>query len=258
MTFMKGKEMSLLEHITELRRRLVITFFFFVLFVAAGFFLAKPLIIYLQQTDETKLLTLNAFKLTHPLFVYGQLAFIIGAVLTSPLVLYQLWAFISPGLYEKERKVTLSYIPISIILFLGGIAFSYFILFPFVVDFMTRVSDDLNVNQVIGIHEYFQFLLQLTLPFGLLFQMPVVIMFITRLGLVTPMFLAKIRKYAYFVLFVIAALITPPELLSHLMVSVPLLILYEISIVISRISYRQAQKTMIQEENQSFLNDHTK
>lgn len=142
--------------------------------------------------------------------------------------------------------------------FLGGIAFSYFILFPFVVDFMTRVSDDLNVNQVIGIHEYFQFLLQLTLPFGLLFQMPVVIMFITRLGLVTPMFLAKIRKYAYFVLFVIAALITPPELLSHLMVSVPLLILYEISIVISRISYRQAQKTMIQEENQSFLNDHTK
>ncbi|MCY7801906.1 twin-arginine translocase subunit TatC, partial [Bacillus haynesii] len=102
------------------------------------------------------------------------------------------------------------------------------------------------------------FLLQLTLPFGLLFQMPVVIMFITRLGLVTPMFLAKIRKYAYFVLFVIAALITPPELLSHLMVSVPLLILYEISIVISRISYRQAQKTMIQEENQAFLNDHTK
>ncbi|MES9689572.1 twin-arginine translocase subunit TatC, partial [Bacillus sp. JJ353] len=152
MTLMKGREMSLLEHIIELRRRLVFIAFFFAVFVMAGFFLAKPIILYLQQTDEAKLLTLNAFKLTDPLLVYMQFAVIIGAVMTSPLVLYQLWAFISPGLYEKERKVTLSYIPVSIILFLGGIAFSYFILFPFVVEFMTNLSDDLKVNQVIGIY----------------------------------------------------------------------------------------------------------
>lgn len=114
---MKGREMSLLEHIIELRRRLVFIAFFFAVFVMAGFFLAKPIILYLQQTDEAKLLTLNAFKLTDPLLVYMQFAVIIGAVMTSPLVLYQLWAFISPGLYEKERKVTLSYIPVSIILF---------------------------------------------------------------------------------------------------------------------------------------------
>ncbi|KMM52222.1 preprotein translocase subunit TatC [Bacillus glycinifermentans] len=250
---MKGREMSLLEHIIELRRRLVFIAFFFAVFVMAGFFLAKPIILYLQQTDEAKLLTLNAFKLTDPLLVYMQFAVIIGAVMTAPLVLYQLWAFISPGLYEKERKVTLSYIPVSIILFLGGIAFSYFILFPFVVEFMTNLSDDLKVNQVIGIYEYFQFLIQLTIPFGLLFQMPVIIMFITRLGLVTPMLLAKIRKYAYFFLFVIAAFITPPDMLSDFMVAAPLLILYEISIVISRISYRKAQKAVIQEANQSFL-----
>ncbi|KKB72644.1 preprotein translocase subunit TatC [Bacillus sp. TH008] len=250
---MKGREMSLLEHIIELRRRLVFIAFFFAVFVMAGFFLAKPIILYLQQTDEAKLLTLNAFKLTDPLLVYMQFAVIIGAVMTSPLVLYQLWAFISPGLYEKERKVTLSYIPVSIILFLGGIAFSYFILFPFVVEFMTNLSDDLKVNQVIGIYEYFQFLIQLTLPFGLLFQMPVIIMFITRLGLVTPMMLAKIRKYAYFFLFVIAAFITPPDMLSDFMVAAPLLILYEISIIISRISYRKAQKAVIQEANQAFL-----
>ncbi|MES9689239.1 twin-arginine translocase subunit TatC, partial [Bacillus sp. JJ353] len=112
---------------------------------------------------------------------------------------------------------------------------------------------DLKVNQVIGIYEYFQFLIQLTLPFGLLFQMPVIIMFITRLGLVTPMMLAKIRKYAYFFLFVIAAFITPPDMLSDFMVAAPLLILYEISIIISRISYRKAQKAVIQEANQAFL-----
>lgn len=195
---MKVNQMSLLEHIAELRKRLLVVALAFVVFFIAGFFLAKPMIVYLQKTDEAKELTLNAFNLTDPLFVFMQFAFIIGIVLTSPIILYQLWAFVSPGLYEKERKVTLSYIPISILLFLAGLSFSYYILFPFVVDFMKRISQDLNVNQVIGINEYFHFLLQLTIPFGLLFQMPVILMFLTRLGIVTPMFLAKIRKYAVF------------------------------------------------------------
>lgn len=237
---MKVNQMSLLEHIAELRKRLLIVALAFVVFFIAGFFLAKPIIVYLQETDEAKQLTLNAFNLTDPLYVFMQFAFIIGIVLTSPVILYQLWAFVSPGLYEKERKVTLSYIPVSILLFLAGLSFSYYILFPFVVDFMKRISQDLNVNQVIGINEYFHFLLQLTIPFGLLFQMPVILMFLTRLGIVTPMFLAKIRKYAYFTLLVIAALITPPELLSHMMVTVPLLILYEISILISKAADRKS------------------
>lgn len=170
---MKVNQMSLLEHIAELRKRLLIVALAFVVFFIAGFFLAKPIIVYLQETDEAKQLTLNAFNLTDPLYVFMQFAFIIGIVLTSPVILYQLWAFVSPGLYEKERKVTLSYIPVSILLFLAGLSFSYYILFPFVVDFMKRISQDLNVNQVIGINEYFHFLLQLTIPFGLLFQMPV-------------------------------------------------------------------------------------
>ncbi|MCY9072216.1 twin-arginine translocase subunit TatC [Bacillus inaquosorum] len=255
MTRMKVNQMSLLEHIAELRKRLLIVALAFVVFFIAGFFLAKPIIVYLQETDEAKQLTLNAFNLTDPLYVFMQFAFIIGIVLTSPVILYQLWAFVSPGLYEKERKVTLSYIPISILLFLAGLSFSYYILFPFVVDFMKRISQDLNVNQVIGINEYFHFLLQLTIPFGLLFQMPVILMFLTRLGIVTPMFLAKIRKYAYFTLLVIAALITPPELLSHMMVTVPLLILYEISILISkaatRAAYRKAQKSSAADQDVS-------
>lgn len=246
---MKHDEMSVMEHITELRKRLVIVVVFFFVAVIAGFLLSRPIIIYLQQTDEAKSLTLNAFNLTDPLMVYMKFAFIIAFVITSPIILYQLWSFVSPGLYEKERKVTLSYIPISLLLFFLGISFSYFILFPFVIDFMERISTDLDINQVIGVNEYFSFLLQLTVPFGILFQLPVVIMFLTRLGIVTPMFLSKVRKYAYFVLLVIAALITPPELASHLMVSIPLFILYEISIWISLISYRKAQKMRFEEEN---------
>lgn len=240
---MNVKDMPLMEHIVELRKRLVIIAMFFVAFMVAGFFLAKPVIVYLQNTDEAATLTLNSFKLTDPLYVFMQFAFVIALVLTCPVILYQLWAFVSPGLYEKERKVTLAYIPIALLLFLSGVAFSYFILSPFVVDFMMRMSNDLNVEQVIGIHEYFTFLMQLTLPFGFLFQMPVVLMFLTRLGIITPMFLSKIRKYAYFVLLVIAALITPPELVSHLMVTLPMLVLYEVSIIISRVTYRKMQQT---------------
>ncbi|WP_299094352.1 twin-arginine translocase subunit TatC [uncultured Metabacillus sp.] len=246
---MKQNEMSVIEHITELRKRLVIVVVFFFIAIVGGFFLSRPIIVYLQHTDEAKNLTLNSFNLTDPLMVYMKFAFIIAFVLTSPVILYQLWSFISPGLYEKERRVTLSYIPMSLGLFLAGISFSYFVLFPFVVDFMEGISQDLEINQVIGIHEYFTFLLQLTIPFGLLFQLPVVIMFLTRLGIVTPMFLSKFRKYAYFVLLVIAALITPPELMSHLMVSIPLFILYEISIWISRITYRKVQMVRFEEEN---------
>lgn len=247
---MKFEEMSVIEHITELRKRLILIVVFFFIAVIGGFLLSRPIIVYLQHTDEAKNLTLNAFNLTDPLMVYMQFAFIIAFIITSPIILYQLWSFVSPGLYEKERKVTLSYIPISIGLFLLGVSFAYFLLFPFVVDFMERISNDLEINQVIGINQYFTFLLQLTVPFGLLFQLPVVIMFLTRLGIVTPMFLSKVRKYAYFVLLVIAAFITPPEVTSHLMVSLPLFILYEISIWVSRAAYRKSQKVRFEEENE--------
>jgi sec-independent protein translocase protein TatC len=242
MSFMTEQEMSVYDHIGELRKRVIITIIFFLAATIGSFFLVKPIILYLQQADEAKELTMNAFRLTDPIKIYMQFAFIIGCILSSPVALYQLWAFISPGLYEKERKVTLSYIPASLFLFLGGLSFAYFVLFPFVVHFMTGLANDLNIQQVIGINEYFQFLLKLVLPFGLLFQLPVIIMFLTRLGIVTPMFLANVRRYAYFFLLVIAAFITPPDIISHLMVTVPLLLLYEISIIISKSAYRKVLK----------------
>lgn len=248
---MTDKEMSVYDHIGELRKRLIIVGSLFMASVIGGFFLAEPIIVYLQHTEQAKDLTMNAFRLTDPIKVFMQFAFLIAFIITFPVAFYQLWSFISPGLYEKERRVTLSYIPISLILFLSGLAFSYFVLFPFVVSFMMGLANRLEINQVIGINEYFQFLFQLTVPFGVLFQLPVVVMFLTRLGIVTPQFFVKFRKIAYFILLVVAAFITPPELLSHLMVTVPLFILYEISIIISRIAYRKAKlaETKMELEN---------
>jgi len=248
---MNNKEMSVYEHLGELRKRLIIVTIFFVAALIASFFLVEPIILYLQGTDEAKQLTMNAFRLTDPIKIYIQFTFIIALIITAPVFLYQLWAFVSPGLYEKERKVTLSYIPLSVLLFLGGISFSYFVLFPFVVDFMLNLAGRLGINQVIGINEYFQFMLQLILPFGLLFQMPVLVMFLTRLGIITPMLLSRIRRYAYFMLLIIAAFITPPDVVSQIIVTLPLCVLYEISIWISKIAYRKALLSAQEEERLS-------
>lgn len=239
---MNRQDMTIFEHLEEFRKRLMVVIVFFFIAAVGGLFLAKPIIHYLQNADEAAALTMNAFRVTDPLKIYFQMAFVIGIILTSPVILYQLWAFVSPGLHEKERRVTLSYIPASVLLFLGGLAFSYFILFPYIIHFMMNLSGDLNIEQVIGINEYFQFLFQTTIPFGFLFQLPVVTLFLTRLGVITPQFLSQVRRYAYFALLVVAALITPPDVISHMMVSVPLFILYEVSIFVAKIGYKRAQQ----------------
>lgn len=246
---MDDKEMSVYEHLGELRKRLIIVVVFFVIALVASFFFVEPVILYLQQTDEAKELTMNAFRLTDPIKIYFQFAFVIAFILTAPVLLYQIWAFVSPGLYEKERRVTLSYIPLSIFLFLAGVSFAYFVLFPFVVRFMQNLAERLGIHQVIGINEYFQFLLHLVLPFGIVFQLPVVVMFLTRLGLITPMLLVKVRKYAYLVLLILAAIITPPDVLSQIIVMIPLSVLYEISIWISKMAYRKVLLARKEQEN---------
>lgn len=255
---MNEKDLTLIEHIDEIRKRLMILVVFFVIAVVGSFFLAKPLIHFLQYSEEAQSLTLNAFTITDPIMIYLKVIIFISMVITSPVMLYQLWGFVSPGLFEKERKATLSYIPFTFFLFVGGILFSYEVLFPYVMNFMMLLSADLGINQVIGINEYFNFLFQITLPFGIIFQLPIVLLFLTRLGIITPMMMVKVRKYAYFVLFVIAAFITPPDIFSHLIVTLPLFILYEVSIMISKIGYKKyliAEQQREIEELQSFTDE---
>ncbi|WP_096201967.1 twin-arginine translocase subunit TatC [Bacillus sp. FJAT-45350] len=245
---MKQNDMSLYDHIGELRKRIIIVLVFFVFAMIGGFFLAGPMITYLQSAPEAQNLPMNAFKLTDPLKVYMTFAFFSAILLVSPVILYQFWAFISPGLHHTERRVTLSYIPLAFGLFLLGISFSYFIIFPFLIQFMGTLAEQLNITEQYGINEYFSFLFQLTIPFGFLFQLPVIIMFLTRLGIVTPELLSRIRKFAYFILLVIAGFITPPEIVSHLMVTVPLLLLYEVSIWVSKITYHKVLKAEAQRQ----------
>ncbi|TDQ35226.1 twin-arginine translocase subunit TatC [Aureibacillus halotolerans] len=229
------------EHIVELRKRVIIVVVALVVFTILGLFLSDPLFVYLSENAYQE--DLKGFRVQDPLKVYMQLAFIISLICTFPVALYQLWRFVAPGLFSNERKATLSYIPIAIALFLVGLAFSYFILFPFVLNFMLQLSERMGIEPMVGVQEYFTFLFQITLPFGVLFELPVVVLFLTRLGLLTPTLLRKIRKYSYFVLLIIAGLITPPDIFSHMMVTVPLLLLYELSIVISAYALRKKQRS---------------
>lgn len=252
---MERRELTVVEHLEELRKRLFTVALFFVAAMIAGFFIAEPIIRYIQYSDEAQQLTLNAFSPLDPLAIYFQVIFIVAFVLSSPVLLYQLWSFIRPGLHEQEQKATLAYIPFIFLLFLGGLAFSYYVLFPFVMRFTFELSNRLDITQTIGIHEYFSFLFKLTLPFGFLFQLPVVLLFLARIGVLNPDTMLKMRKYAYFALFVAAAIIAPPELISHLIVSVPLFILYEVSIIISRVGYRKFLKAEAQRLHEQQLRD---
>ena len=251
---MNPKELTIIEHIEELRKRSIICAIFFIFALIGSFYVAKPIIKFIQHSDEAEQFTLNAFNVGDPLTIYLQVTFIVALLLTSPVLLYQLWAFITPGLHETERSATLKYIPYSFFLFVVGLAFGYFILFPNVLNFMTMLSNDLDIQQTIGINEYFSFLFKLVIPFGLIFQLPVLTLFLSRIGILKPMIMVKFRKYSYFVLFVLAVLLAPPDLITNLLIAIPLFILYEISIVIARIGYKKyevAEAKRIKEEKEA-------
>lgn len=248
---MNTNELTVLEHIEELRKRLFVTAIFFVITFIIGFYVAKPIIRFIQHSEQAEQFVLNASNPSDPLTVYLSVAFIIGLILVSPVLLFQLWLFISPGLLETERKATVKYIPYAFILFLVGIAFSYFILFPNVMRFMVDLSKDLEIETIVNINDYFSFLFKLVIPFGLIFQLPVLTLFLARLGILNPKLMVKFRKYSYFALFVLAVLLAPPDVISNVLIAIPLFILYEVSIVIAKLGYRKfliAEKKRMAEE----------
>ena len=245
------EEREFTEHFDELRKRILTVMYFFVAALFVGFFFSKPLIYRMQNAPWTENIQMHAFQVTDPLRIYLVVIVIIAFIIILPVILYQLWAFIAPGLYEKERKVTLSYIPIAMVLLLLGMSFAYFIVVPYIIGFTFDLSFEMGIETTIGINEYFAFLFRTVLPFGVIFQLPVIVLFLTQLGIITPMFLKKNRKYAYFIMFVLAALIAPPDLMTHLLLTVPMIVLYEISIYVSKIGYRRylkAEQQLLEDE----------
>ena len=165
-----------------------------------------------------------------------------GFILAFPFILWEIWKFIKPGLYEKERKNARSFILISSFLFFLGILFGYYVITPLSINFLGayRVADEVRNN--IDLSSYIGLLRASVLSAGLIFEMPIIIYFMTKMGLVTPEFLRKYRKYALVLVLILSALITPPDVISQVIVAIPMMILYEASIAISKIIIRKEKR----------------
>lgn len=170
-------------------------------------------------------------------WVYLMLAGVVAIAVTIPVAGLQLWRFVKPALSVREQKMTLAYIPSLALLFITGISFGYFIIYPMVLSFLEKMAGDFET--VYTANKYFAFMLNMTVPFGFLFEMPAIVMFLTSLGILNPKRLAKARKLSYFALTITAVMITPPDIVSDILVIMPLLLLYEISVTLSKWVFRK-------------------
>lgn len=236
------KEMSLIEHLTELRKRLIIIAITFILTLAVSFYYAPAVLNWLKEQPSAVSISWNVFGFADGFMIYFKCALIVSFLVTLPVILYQTWAFLKPGLTKEESKGTLLYVPASFLLFILGASFSYFVVAPLVLGFMSSINASIGATETYGINQYFTFLFNIVFPISVIFEMPVVILFLTKLGLVDPKKLRKMRKIAYFVLIVVGVSLTPPDFVSDLLIIIPLLLLFEASILCSSWSVKKKAK----------------
>lgn len=231
------KEMNIVGHLAELRNRLLFTAIFFVVFFIGIFIFVEEIYYFIAQDIPFDL------NITSPgdiIWVYFTFAGLGSLIVTLPILCLQLWLFIKPGLTKSERRLSILYVPAVFILFILGIVFGYFMFTNLILPFLLSLNNGM-FNEIFTVEKYFRFLFRVLIPFALLFEIPVIIMFLTSIGILTPKFMRKTRKYAYFILLIIAALITPPDVVLQIVVAVPLFILYEISILLAERVYKKRQ-----------------
>ena len=231
-------------HLEELRKRLVACF----IAIGIGFvisycfkeklfeILSNPLIS-VMGTDDKMIFT----GLPEAFFTYLKVALLSGFMLAAPVVLYQFWMFVAPGLYQKERRLLIPIVFLSSVFFVGGALFGYFIVFPFGFKFFLGFASE-TIQALPSMKEYLTFSAKLLLAFGLVFELPLVITFLAKLGIVSVDFLKKNRKYALILFFAGSAILTPPDVVTQIMMAVPLMLLYEISIIGARVFGKKEAK----------------
>jgi sec-independent protein translocase protein TatC len=229
-------EGTLLSHLVELRSRLlkvaaavIIEFIAMLPFARKIFeFVSEPLREVLPGGQ------MIATAVASPLLAPFKLTFYIALFLAMPIVLYQTWAFVAPGLYKKERRFALPLLASSIALFYLGIAFAYFVVFPLIFGFMTAIAPD-GVEVMTDVTSYLDFIMMLVLAFGLAFEVPIAAVLIVWTGLTTTQKLGKARPYVFLGAFVVGMFLTPPDVISQTLLAVPVYLLYELGIIMARL-----------------------
>lgn len=231
------KKIPFTGHLEELRQRLIVCF----IAVGIGFVLSygfkeklfqiltRPLMGVMETGDK-----LIFTGLPEAFFTYLKVAFLSGIILATPVIFYEFWMFVAPGLYDKEKRMLLPIVFLSTLFFVGGSFFGYFIVFPYGFKFFLGFASDI-IRPLPSMREYLSFASKLLLAFGLVFELPLIITFLAKLGMVSVSFLKKNRKYALLLFFVGAAILTPPDVVTQVMMALPLMLLYEISIFGARI-----------------------
>lgn len=229
----EDEKLPLTVHLEELRTRLIRC----CIAIAVGFgvsyyfkekifdILSKPLIKAMAPGEK-----LIFTGIAEAFFTYMKVSLLSGILLSMPVVLYQFWVFVAPGLYQNEKKVILPIVVISTFFFVGGATFAYFVVFPFGFQFLLGFASD-TIRPLPSMKEYLGFSAKFLLAFGLIFELPIVITFLAWMGLVTTGFLRKNRKYAIVLIWIVAAILTPtPDIFNQALMAVPLMLLYEVSI----------------------------
>jgi sec-independent protein translocase protein TatC len=242
-----------IEHLGELRDRLVRSF----IAVGVGFavsyafkeklfqILTAPLVTAMEAGGEARMIFTG---LPEAFFTYLKVSLLAGIVVATPVLFYEFWMFVSPGLYRNEKKYLLPVVILSVFFFLLGSSFGYFIVFPYGFQFFLGFATD-TIQAMPSMKEYLSFASKMLLAFGFVFELPLVLTFMARMGLVTVPFLKKNRKYALLLFFIGAALITPPDVITQVMMALPLMILYEISILGARIFGKKSVPDKDEAEN---------
>ncbi|WP_432738822.1 twin-arginine translocase subunit TatC [Maridesulfovibrio sp. FT414] len=243
--------MTFLEHLEELRKRFVRIFIACGIGFLACYSFAKPLfsllmapLVAVLPPDSTLIFT----SLPEGFVTYLKVAFVAGVFMVSPYIFSQVWGFVAPGLYEHERKWMIPLAFLSACFFVGGALFGYYVVFPFGCEFFMGFADEF-IKPMPTLSEYLGFSLKLLFAFGLIFELPLFIFFLARLGVVTSEGLRSKRKYAILVCFIVSAILTPPDVMTQTLMAGPLILLYEIGIWVAYFfGKRGGRKAKMQEE----------
>ena len=239
-----GEKLPFTEHLEELRSRLIKCFIAVAVGFAASYgfkerlfeILMQPLSMVMDEGDH-----LIFTGLPEAFFTYLKVAVLAGIFISSPLLLYEIWAFVSPGLYTKEKKYVIPFVIFSTLFFIGGALFGYFVVFPYGFKFLLGFATE-AIRPFPRIREYFSLASKLLLAFGVVFELPLFVFFLAKMGLVTHRFLIKQFKYAILLMFSISAILTPPDVVTQLMMAGPLLCLYGISIIVAKVFGKESKK----------------
>lgn len=228
-------EMSLIDHLQELRRRLIISIVAVVVCSGVTYFYSQELVHFITA-PAGKLYYMNPAE---AFFTYLKASFFAGLLLALPVVLYQMWAFVLPALTNQERKVSFVLVPSSVLLFFTGLAFSYFFVLPAGIKFFVGFATD-ELQPLFSIGQYFSFVISFLLPFGVIFELPLFLVVLAKMGIISSAYLVSKRKIMLVMSFVVGAVISPtPDIFSQTMVAIPILVLYELSILLVKYVLRK-------------------